>query len=101
MDRLTITQRIKIIKIYNKHSDSATATYRAVRGGYGLHNRPTMQAIGKIVKTFEETGVVTNIERPGHHRFTGFAENIAIVSECVAEDPKMWIGHRSQELGIS
>ena len=30
MDRLTITQRIKIIKNY----DSATATYRALRGGY-------------------------------------------------------------------
>ena len=56
MDRLTITQRIKIIKTYYKNGDSATATYRALRGDYGLHNRPTTQAIGKIVKKFEETG---------------------------------------------
>ena len=38
--------------------------YRALSRDYGLHNQPTMQAIGKIIKKFEETGVVTNIERP-------------------------------------
>ena len=61
MDRLTITQRIKMTKIYYKNDDTATATYRVLRGDYGLHNRPTTQAIGQIVKKFEETGVVTNI----------------------------------------
>ena len=40
-----------------------------------------MQAIGKIVKKFKETGVATNIESPVHHRFTRSAENIAILSE--------------------
>ena len=43
------------------------------------------QAIGKIVKKLEETEVVTNIERPEHHRFSRSAENIAIASESVAE----------------
>ena len=38
MDRITITQRIKIIKIYYKNGNSATATYRALRGDYSLHN---------------------------------------------------------------
>ena len=52
MDRLTITQRINIIKNYYKNGDSATATYCALREDYGLHNRPTTQAIGKIVKKF-------------------------------------------------
>ena len=54
MDRLTITQRIEIIKIYYKNGDSATTTYRALRGDYDLHNRATRQAIGKIVKKFED-----------------------------------------------
>ena len=45
MDRLTITQRLKIIKTYNKNGDSATATYCALREDYGLH---TTQAIGKL-----------------------------------------------------
>ena len=64
MVRLTITQRIKTIKAYYKNGNSATATYRALRGDYGLHTRPTTKAIGKIVKKFEATGVVTNIEKP-------------------------------------
>ena len=49
MDHLTITKRIKMIKIYFKNSDSATAMYRILREDYGLHSRLTKQAIGKIV----------------------------------------------------
>ena len=40
-----------------------------------------MQAAGKILKKFEETGALANIVRPVHHRFAHCAENIAIVSE--------------------
>ena len=98
---LTITQGIKIFKTYYKNGDYATATYRALRGDYGLHNHPTTQAIGKIAKKFEETGVVTRIERPVHHHFARFAENITMVSESVAEDPNVSIPRRSQELGQS
>ena len=54
MDRLIITQRIKINATYYKNGNSVTATYRALRGDCGLHNRPTTKAIGKIVKKFEE-----------------------------------------------
>ena len=36
-----------------------------------------------------------------HHCFVRFAENIAIVSESVAEDPNLAIPRRSQELGLS
>ena len=43
LDRLTITQHIRMIKTYYKNTDSATALYRALRGDYGLHNRPTTQ----------------------------------------------------------
>ena len=61
MNRLIVTQCIKIIKTYYRHGDSAPATYRSLREDYGLHNHPTTQAIDKIVKKFEDTGVVTNI----------------------------------------
>ena len=94
MDRLTITQRIKIIKTYYKNGDSAIATYRALRGDYGLYNRPTTQAIGKIMKKLEEPGVVTNIESPVYNLFARSAENIAIVSENNAEDPNVPIHRR-------
>ena len=79
-----------------------TGTYRALRRESGfLHNRPTTQAIGIIVKEFEETAVVTNIKRPVHHRFARSAKNIAIVSDNVAEDPNVSISCRSHELGLS
>ena len=51
----------------------------ALRGDYGLHNRPITDE--NIVNKFEDTGVVTNIERPVHHRLARSAENIIIVSE--------------------
>ena len=41
------------------------AMYRALRGDYRLHNRLIKQAIGKIVKKFDWSG----IEWPLHHRF--------------------------------
>ena len=48
MDRLSIKQRIKIIKTYYKYGDSATAMYRALRGDYDLHNRPTSKQLEKL-----------------------------------------------------
>ena len=93
--RLTITQRIKIIQTYYKNSDSATATYHALRVDFGAQNSPITQA---IVKKFEETRAVTNIEWPVHHRFVRSAENIAIVSDILAEDPSVSIPLRFQEL---
>ena len=53
------------------------------------------------MKKFEETGLDTNIERPVNHRFARSAENIAIASESVAEDPNVSIPRRSQELVLA
>ena len=50
-----------------------------------------MRAIGKIVKKFKETRVVTNIVMPVYHYFARSAENIAVLSESVAEDPNVSI----------
>ena len=83
MDRLTITQCIKIIKTYYKNGSSAIATYIVLKEDYGLHNRPTTPAIGQIVKKFEEAKVIRKIKRPVHHRFARSAENIDILSESV------------------
>ena len=57
-----------------------------------------MHAIGKIVRNFEDTGVITNIERSVHHCFTCSTENMALISETIAEDPNVSIPRRSQEL---
>ena len=87
--------RLEINETYYKNGDSAIATYLALRRDYDLHNRPTTQV---VVKKFEETGMVTNIERPVHYHS---AENIAVVSESVAEDSNMLIPYHCQELGLS
>ena len=79
MESLTITKCTKIIKTYYKNRDSATAMYCTLRGDYDLHNRPIMQAIGKILKKFEEPGVSRNIEKPVHHNFAHSSESIAII----------------------
>ena len=101
MHCLTSTQCIKIIKTYYKNNDSTTVTYRALRRDYGLHNPSTRQAIGKIVRKFEETGMVKNIERPVHHSYALSVENVAIVIESVAVESNVSIPRRSQELGLS
>ena len=49
----------------------------------------------KIVKKYEETGLVTSIERPVYHRFACSAENISIIDENVAEDQNVLIPRRS------
>ena len=65
-----------------------------------LHNRPTTQTICKIMKKFEETRVVPNIEGPVH-RFARSAENIAIVSESVTEDTNVSTPRCPEQLGLS
>ena len=50
MDRLTILQRIKIIKTYYKNDDSVTAKYSALREDYGVYNSPTRLEWLQILK---------------------------------------------------
>ena len=83
---LTITQRIKIIKIYYKNGDYATVTYSAFRGDYDLHNRPTTQAIGKVVKKLEETEMITIVERPVSHRIAIVIESSRVASQRAAHE---------------
>ena len=61
-----------------KHIARCVCNMWRLTGDYGLHNRPTSQTIGKIVKKFEELGVVAYIEIPVHHRFP---ENISVAIE--------------------
>ena len=90
MDRLTITQRIKIIKTYYKNGDSATAMYRALRANYGLRNRPTAQ-LAKEEICRDWSG----------HKYCEACAPCAIVTKSVAEGPNVSIPLRSQELGLS
>lgn len=57
----------------------------------------TVQGIGKILKKFQETGSVKDIEAPPHHRFAFHL----CVSECIAKYLNVPTCRRSQELRLS
>ena len=46
MDRLTLQQRLQIVKLYNENQHSVKSVFRTLRTVYGQHNRlikPTIQ----------------------------------------------------------
>ena len=73
--------------------------YRNKPVSWYYFNNLSLLQWNQIVKKFEETGVL--IEKPVYHRFALFAENIAIVSDIVAEDTNVSIPRSSQALRLS
>ena len=52
------------------------------------------------MRKFEETGSVKDVQTSVHARPIRSGENIAVVRESVAENPKKSISRRSQQLGL-
>lgn len=50
MERYTIQQRVEIIKIYYRNSESVASTLRALRPIYGRHNRPARSTMEHLVE---------------------------------------------------
>lgn len=67
---------------------------------YGLHNRPSEQTINAIVTKFRTQFTLLDIKPTTRMRTVRTEENIASVSESVAEDREMSIRRRSQQLGL-
>ena len=101
MESYTIQQRIEIVELYYENGRSARSVFRKLRDFHPRHNRPSEQQIGNIVRKFQETGSVKDRERHQYARAGRSDENIATVSDSVAEDPNMSISRRSQQLGLS
>ena len=100
MERYTVEQRIQIIELFYENGRSNKNVFRKLRDFYPRHNRPTEATIGNIVKKFRETGSVKDKETPIRLRSGRSQEHIDMVRESVAEDPRMSIPRRSQQLGI-
>ena len=100
MNRLTLEQRYEIIQIYFENQSSIRATYRRLRHLYGLHNRPSQQAIRRTVDRFRTTYSLEDAITPARRRNVRTEENIAAVNESVEEDPNLSIRRRSQVLGL-
>ena len=70
MERYTSQQRVEIIKIYYRNSDS-------VASNYGRNNRPSRSTIERLVKKLESTGTVQNFSVPVRQISASSVANIA------------------------
>ena len=57
----TSKQRIEIIKIHYRNSESVASTLRALRPIYGRNNRPSRSTIERLVEKFQSTGTAQNV----------------------------------------
>ena len=97
MERHT-SQRVEIIKIYYRNSESVASTLRALRPIYGRNNGPSRLTIEHLVEKIQSTGTVQNVPVPVRQRSARGDENIDAAETSVEESPN---AHRSQALGIS
>ena len=86
--------------MHYKYGESYAETVRKIRGIFGRRNAPNQSTVQRIIKKFEETGSIMNSKLPVHHHTGRSLENIAAVTESVAESPGTSIRRRSQKLNI-
>ena len=99
---MKIQQRVEIIKIYYRNSESVASTLRALRPIYGRNNRPRRSTIECLVQKFGSTGTVQNVAVPVRQRSArSVEENIAAAEASVDENPNVSLTRRSQAFGIS
>jgi len=75
-------------------------TVRKLRGIFGRQNAPYQSTVKRMIKKFEETGSIMDSKLPVRHSTGRSLDNIAAVSESVAESPGTSLRHRSQQLDI-
>ena len=60
MERLTPQQRLQIVQLYYGNQRSVRNVFRAIRGTYDAHNRPTETTIGNTFHKFESMSLMSN-----------------------------------------
>ncbi|GFY51998.1 putative DD41D transposase [Trichonephila inaurata madagascariensis] len=101
MVKYTNEQRLQILKIYYRISESVAATLRELTPIFGRNSRPSRQAVTSLVKKFESTYSLCDVAVPVRLRVGRSVENIAAVETSAANDPNQSIPLHSQELGIA
>jgi hypothetical protein len=100
MERYTKEHRVIIVKTHYKYGESYAETVRKVRGIFDRRNAPYQSTVQRMIKKFEETGSITDSKLPVRYRTVRSVDNIAAMSESVAESPGTSTRHRSQQLDI-
>jgi DNA-binding IclR family transcriptional regulator len=88
------------VKTHYKYGESYAETVRKIRGIFGRRNAPNQSTVQRLIKKFEETGSIMNSKLRVRHRTGRSLENIAAVTESVAESPGTSIRRLSQQLDI-
>jgi hypothetical protein len=100
MERYAREQRGIIVKTHYKYGESYAERVRKVRGIFGRRNTLHQSTVRRMIKKFDETGSIRDSKLPVRHCIRQSLDNIAAISESVAESPGTSIHHRSQQLNI-
>ena len=95
MVKFTNQQRLEIINIYYRNSESVVATLRALTLIFGRNNRSTQQAVCAIVDKFDTKFTLLNVPVPKRRRIARSEEIIAAVSALIQDEPNQSIPRRS------
>jgi len=86
-------QRLIIVKTHYKYGESYAETVRKVHGIFGRRNALSQSTVQRMNKKFEETCSIMDSKLPVRHPTGRSPDNIAAVSESVAESPGTSISH--------
>ena len=89
MQRNTSQERLEIIKIYYRNSESVASTLRALHPIYGRNSRPSRSTIEHLVEKFESPGTVQNVPVPVRQRSARSVQNFASSEASVEESPNV------------
>jgi hypothetical protein len=85
------------VKTHYKYGESYAETVRKLRGIFVQRNAPYQSTVKRMIKKSEETGSIMDSKLPVRHCTGRSLDNIAAVSESVAESPGTSLRHRSQQ----
>jgi hypothetical protein len=98
MERCTKEQRVIIVKTHYKYGESYAETVRKFRRILRRRNAPYHSTVKRMIKKCEETGSIMGSKLLVSHLTGRHLDNIAAVSESVAENPGTSLRRCSQQL---
>lgn len=101
MQRLTLPDRLEIIKKYYQSSSSVVGAQRLFTRELGRRHRYSAQVIRRTVEKFEREFTLQDKRPPRRQRKARSEENIAAAAASIADEPNLSISRRSQQLGLS
>ncbi|CAI6366289.1 unnamed protein product [Macrosiphum euphorbiae] len=100
MVRLSLQERVLVVKIFYCHSESYAETVRHLRHIMGRNEAPNESTVRRLMLKFKQTGSVQDVKTPTRQRSRRSRLNQAIVFDSVLTSPTTSLRRRSQQLAI-